>query len=251
MLPFKFSAAPPDKDMPLAAHLQELRVCLLKSLAALLAGSAVSFCFIQDIVRLLTAAVGNLYYTRPAEAFIIYMKLTIFCGLLLSLPFIMQQLYSFISPALTVKERRFLLLGLPAALLLGCGGMLFAYFFVFPRGLAFFLSFADDKLTPLLSLESYLGFMLMLTAPFAFIFNIPLAILLLGRCGIVRAVTLTKYRKHVIFASFILAAVITPTPDIITQCLLAIPMALLYELSIVFLKIFSKGAQDYEQTQFS
>ena len=251
MLLAKLIQGPPDKDMPLTAHLQELRSCILKSLAALLAGSAVSLCFIQDIVCLLTSAAGNLYYMKPAEAFVIYMKLTIFCGLILALPFILRQIYSFISPALTDKERRFLLLALPVMLLLGIGGMVFAYLFVFPRGLAFFLSFAGDRLTPLLSLESYLGFMLMLTAPFAFIFNIPIAILLLGCCGIVRTATLTKYRKHVIFAAFILAAVITPTPEIITQCLLAIPMVVLYEISIIFLKCFNKGGRDHEQTQFS
>lgn len=251
MLPDKLTQGPPDKDMPLTAHLQELRSCVLKSLAALLAGSAVSLCFIQDIVCLLTSAAGSLYYMKPAEAFVIYMKLTVFCGLILSLPVILYQLYSFISPALTAKERSFVLLALPVMLLLGGGGMVFAYLFVFPRGLYFFLSFAGDTITPLLSIESYLSFLLMLTAPFAFIFNIPIAILLLGRCGIISTAALMRYRKHVILASFILAAIITPTPDIITQCLLAIPMAVLYEVSIILLKCFHKGGNEHEQTQFS
>lgn len=251
MLLPNLTQGPPDKDMPLASHLQELRRCILKSLAALLTGSAVSLFFIQDIVRLLTSAAGKLYYMKPAEAFVIYMKLTIFCGLILALPFILQQIYRFISPALTSRERQFLLLAMPVMLLLGGGGMVFAYLFVFPRGLYFFLSFAGDKITPLLSLESYLSFLLMLTAPFAFIFNIPIGILFLGRCGIISTAALTHYRRHVILASFILAAVITPTPDIITQCLLAVPMAVLYEISIIFLKCFAKGGPEHEQTQFS
>lgn len=251
MLLPKFSAPSPDRDLPLSEHLRELRACLLKSIAALLGGSLISLYFIQDIVSLLTAAAGNLYYMRPAEAFLIYMKLTIFCGLLLSLPIILHQLYSFISPALTARERSFLLLALPVMLLSGCTGMLFAYFFVFPRGLAFFLGFAGDRITPLLSLESYLGFMLMLVTPFAFIFNIPIAVLLLGRCGLISPVLLARYRKHVILGGFILAAVITPTPDIIIQCLLAIPIAILYEVSIICLKFFNKGASNHEQTQFS
>lgn len=250
LFPDKFTP-PPDRDMSLSEHLQELRTCLLKSLAALLFGSLISLCFIQDIVSLLTAAAGNLYYMRPAEAFLIYMKLTVFCGLLLALPVILRQLYIFISPALTAGERRFLLLSLPVMLLAACGGMLFAYFFVFPRGLEFFLSFADSRITPLLSLESYLGFMLMLVAPFALIFNIPLAVLLLGRCGIISTAALTRYRKHVILGGFILAAILTPTPDIVTQCLLAIPIAVLYEISIICLKFFSKGESNHEQTQFS
>lgn len=251
MLYHKNLQQPQDKDMPLTAHLQELRTCILKSLAALLTGSAISLFFIQDIIRILTAAAGKLYYMRPAEAFVIYMKITLFCGLILALPFILKQIYNFISPALTAKERNFLLLSFPVMLLLGAGGLVFAYLFVFPRGLYFFLSFAGEQITPLLSLESYLSFLLMLTAPFAFIFNIPIGIILLSSCGIISLTALRRYRKHVILFSFILAAVITPTPDIITQCLLAVPMAALYEISIIFLKFFNKGGNEHEQTQFS
>lgn len=229
---------PPD-EMPLTGHLAELRRCILKALAALSVGTCVSFYFIQDIMSLLTAAAGSLYYMRPAEAFVIYMKIAVLSGLIIASPVILWQLYSFIKPALLPKESSFLLMCLPVILFLGIGGMAFSYFFVFPRGLEFFLGFAAGKVSPLISMESYLNFMLMLVAPFGLIFNIPVVITLLGCMGIVTAPVLRRYQKHVILAAFILAAFITPTPDIITQALLAVPMIILYYLSIVLVNFIA------------
>lgn len=227
-----------DRDMSLTEHLQDLRSCLLRSLAAWALASLLCFYHVQSIVDILTAAAGNLYYMRPAEAFMIYMKLALLGGLLLAAPFILYQIYRFVSPALTAKERRFTLMCLPLTLVLIIVGMLFSYNFVFPRGLEFFLGFAAGKVSPLLSLESYLDFLLMLVVPFGFVFTLPLVVLLLCYLQLVRVQTLQKYHKHIILAAFILAAVITPTPDIITQSLLALPMIALYECSILLAKIF-------------
>lgn len=227
-----------DRDMSLTEHLQDLRHYLLRSLSAWAAGSALCFYHVQAIVDMLTAAAGNLYYMRPAEAFMIYMKLALLGGLLLAAPIILYQLYGFISPALTFKEKRFTIMCLPLTLFLILVGMLFSYYFVFPRGLKFFLGFAAGKVSPLLSLESYLDFFLMLVVPFGFIFTLPLIVLLLCYLQLVQVQTLQKYHKHIILAAFIVAAVITPTPDIITQSLLALPMILLYEISIVLAKFF-------------
>lgn len=227
-----------DRDMSLTEHLQDLRRCLLRSLAAWAAGAALCFYHVQAIVDLLTAAAGSLYYMRPAEAFMIYMKLALLGGLLLAAPIILYQLYSFISPALTRREKRFTKMCLPLTLLLILVGMLFSYCFVFPRGLEFFLGFAAGKVSPLLSLESYLDFFLMLVVPFGFVFTLPLVVLLLCYLQLIKIQTLQKYHKHIILAAFIAAAVITPTPDVITQSLLALPMIVLYEISIVLAKIF-------------
>ena len=227
-----------DRDMSLTEHLQDLRRCLLRALAAWAAGAALCFYNVQAIVDLLTAAAGSLYYMRPAEAFMIYMKLALLGGLLLAAPVILYQLYSFISPALTRREKRFTKMCLPLTLLLILAGMLFSYCFVFPRGLEFFLSFAAGKVSPLLSLESYLDFFLMLVVPFGFVFTLPLIVLLLSYLQLISVQTLQKYHKHIILAAFIVAAVITPTPDVITQSLLALPMIVLYEISIGLAKIF-------------
>lgn len=226
-------------EMPLTGHLNELRSRILKSLTALATGTCISFTYIEQIMNFLTTPAGNLYYMRPAEAFVIYMKIALLSGLVLSSPVILWQAYRFVSPALLPQERKFVLLCLPVVLLLGIGGMVFSYLFVFPRGLEFFLGFATGKVSPLISMESYLNFMLMLVAPFGLIFNIPVVLTLLGCLGIVSSAALARYQKHVVLASFILAAFITPTPDIITQCLLAIPMIILYYISIILVKFIA------------
>lgn len=225
-----------DKDMTLTEHLAELRSCLLKALAALVIGTASSVYFLQDIMDVLTSAAKELYYMRPAEAFMLYMKVALLSGLLLASPFMLYELYAFVRPALTWRERKFTFLCIPLTLLLFIAGMLLSYSFVFPRGLEFFLGFAAGKVNPLISMESYLDFLLMLVVPFGFAFNVPVILTLLAYLGLISSRLLMKFQRHVILAAFIIAGVITPTPDIITQTLLAVPLILLYEVSIVIIR---------------
>lgn len=225
-----------DKDMTLTEHLQELRSCLIKSIAAFIIGTGISAYFLQSIMDVLTSAAKELYYMRPAEAFMIYMKVALLSGLILSSPFILYELYGFVRPALTLRERRFTLICIPLSLVLFITGLLFSYSFVFPRGLEFFLDFAAGKVNPLISMESYLDFMLMLVIPFGFAFNVPVILTLLAYLNIISAKMLMHYQRHVILVAFIIAGIITPTPDIITQTLLAVPLILLYEVSIVIIK---------------
>ena len=226
-----------DRDMSLAEHLTELRSCLVKAGAALVAGTAVSFYYLEYIIKTLTAPVGQLYYLRPAEAFMVYLKIALLAGLILASPMVPYQLYSFVRPALTLREKHYALCTIPIIIVLFLGGMLFSYYLVFPRAVEFFLGFGAERVSPLISIESYLDFMLMLVVPFGFVFNIPVVLLLLVYVKLVSAQTLNKYQKHVILAAFILAALITPTPDIFTQSLLALPMVVLYEVSLVLCKL--------------
>ena len=226
-----------DRDMSLAEHLTELRSCLVQAGAALVAGTAVSFFYVEYIIKTLTAPVGQLYYLRPAEAFMVYLKIALLAGLILASPMVLYQLYSFVRPALTLREKHYALCTIPIIIVLFLGGMLFSYYLVFPRAVEFFLGFGAERVSPLISIESYLDFMLMLVVPFGFVFNIPVVLLLLVYVKLVSAQTLNKYQKHVILAAFILAALITPTPDIFTQSLLALPMVVLYEVSLVLCKL--------------
>ena len=226
-----------DRDMSLTEHLTELRRCLFKAGAALVAGTAVSFYYLEQIIKTLTAPVGQLYYLRPAEAFMVYMKIALLAGVVLASPVVLFQLYSFIRPALTLREKHYALCTIPIIIVLFLGGMLFSYYFVFPRAVEFFLGFGAERVSPLISMESYLDFMLMLVVPFGFVFNIPVVLLLLVYVKLVSVQALSKYQKHVILAAFILAALITPTPDIFTQSLLALPIVMLYEVSLVLCKL--------------
>ena len=226
-----------DRDMSLAEHLTELRSCLVKAGAALVAGTAVSFYYLEQIIAALTAPVGQLYYLRPAEAFMVYLKVALLVGLILASPMVLYQLYSFVRPALTLREKHYALCTIPIIIVLFLGGMLFSYYLVFPRALEFFLGFGNGHVSSLVSMESYLDFLLMLVVPFGFVFNIPVVFLLLAYLKLLPVNALGRYHKHVILAAFILAAFITPTPDIITQSLLALPMVVLYELSLVLCKL--------------
>ncbi len=232
-----------DPDLSLVEHLTELRNRIIKSLVAFVIGTGICFYFIETILSILTAPAGNLYYMRPAEAFMIYMKITLFAGLIVASPFIMYQGYRFVCPALQPKEKAFTLVSMPICLMLFIAGLLFSYYFVFPRGLDFFLGFTAGKISPLISMESYLDFLLMLVVPFGFVFNIPVLLLLLCYLRFVKVSLLIKYQKHIILAAFILAAFITPTPDIITQSLLALPMVILYEISLVLCKFLIKNEE--------
>ena len=224
-----------DKTMTLTEHLGELRTRILHSLAALGVGTAISSVFIDEIIAVLTAPATNLYYMRPAEAFFIYIKVALACGVLLASPVLFYELWAFLVPALTGRERSALLLFVPSSVLLFWAGIAFAYFFVFPQGLNFFTNFAGGNIAPMLSIESYLDFFLMLVVPFGFIFNLPMVLIVLAQMGIVSSALLLRGRKYMVVASFILAAIITPTPDVITQTLLAVPMILLYEGSRMFI----------------
>lgn len=237
---FDIDEASLDKDMTLTEHLAELRSCLLKSIAALVVGTGISVYFLQNIMDVLTSAAKELYYMRPAEAFMIYMKVALLSGLILASPFMLYELYSFVRPALTRRERKFTLICIPLALVLFISGLLFSYSFVFPRGLEFFLGFAAGKVNPLISMESYLDFLLMLVVPFGFAFNVPVILTLLAYLNIISSKMLMKFQRHVILVAFIIAGIITPTPDVITQTLLAVPMILLYEVSIVIIRYVLK-----------
>lgn len=226
-----------DRDMSLAEHLTELRSCLVKAGAALVAGTAVSFYYLEQIMAALTASVGQLYYLRPAEAFMVYLKIALLAGLILASPMMLYQLYSFVRPALTLREKHYALCTIPIIIVLFLGGMVFSYYLVFPRAVEFFLGFGAERVSPLISMESYLDFMLMLVVPFGFVFNVPVVLLFLVYVKLVPVQALSKYQKHVILAAFIVAALITPTPDIITQSLLALPMIVLYEVSLVLCKL--------------
>ena len=226
-----------DRDMSLAEHLTELRSCLFKAGAALIAGTAVSFYYLEYIIKTLTAPVGQLYYLRPAEAFMVYLKIALLAGLILASPVVLFQLYSFVRPALTLREKHYALCTIPIIIVLFLGGMVFSYYLVFPRAVEFFLGFGAEHVSPLISMESYLDFMLMLVVPFGFVFNIPVVLLLLDYLKLLPVNALGRYHKHVILAAFILAAFITPTPDIITQSLLALPMVVLYEVSLMLCKL--------------
>ncbi len=227
-------------EMSLTDHLTELRRRLIRILAAVSGGTLFCYWHIQTIMAALTAPAGSLYYMKPAEAFLLYIKAAVLCGTIAASPVIFYELWAFLLPAFTRREKKFLLLLVPSSLALFLAGISFSYFFVLPQGLHFFLTFSDGAIQPLLSIESYLEFLFLLVLPFGCIFNVPLLLTALAMGGVLTSEMLQKARRYVILGAFILAAVITPTPDVFTQVLLALPILFLYEVSRLVIRYVLK-----------
>lgn len=222
--------------MPLTGHLSELRRRILISLAMLAVGMVLSDFWLDDIMTFLTAPAGRLYFMKPAEAFFIYFKVMLTAGAIITAPVLFYEFWAFVVPAFTDREKTTLLCLVPASLILFLTGIAFAWFIVLPQGLHFFLNFSSDLVQPLLSMESYLNFVFMLVLPFGFLFNLPLVLLVLAKLGLVTSAQLARKRKYIILLSFIAAAVITPTTDVFSQSLLALPMIALLEISRIIIR---------------
>lgn len=229
-----------DGSMSIIAHLTELRKRLIRSLIAIGIGSCIAYYFIEDIMHLLTGPAGKLYYMQPAEAFFTYIKVAIFVGFLIALPVVLYQIWRFVLPALIGMERYLLSVIVPVSLILFIAGIAFSFFFVLPAAVKFLVGFSTQELQPMFSIKQYFDFVIAFLLPFGFIFELPLAIVLLAKVGIVSSKFLAKQQRIVIFLTFVIGAVISPTPDIFSQCMIAIPMILLYEISYVIVRFGMK-----------
>ena len=225
-----------DGSMSLIAHLTELRSRLIKCLVAVALGSCVGYYFLDEIMHYLTVPAGKLYYMQPSEAFFTYLKVSIAAGFLVALPVIFYQVWMFFLPALTRRERVVLGLIVPASVLLFFGGLAFSFFLVFPAAVQFFLGFGNTELEALFSVDKYFDFVIWFVLPFGFVFELPLIMIILAKLGIVGSKFLGKYQRIVVFLAFVIAAVITPTPDVFTQTMIAVPMILLYEVGYLIVR---------------
>lgn len=222
--------------MTFVDHLSELRSRLIKSAIAVVIGMAVSAWYIDDIVAFVTSPAGTLYVMRPAEAFLNYMKLALWSGAVLASPILFYQFWAFLLPAFTTHEKKILALFVPASVLLFLGGLAFSFAVVLPQSLHFLMTFTTAEVQPLWSLEGYLDFAILMVLPFGVIFNMPLLLVALAKMGLVSSEQLKQVRKYVIVLSFIVAAIITPTTDMVSQSLLAVPIIVLYEFSLAFIR---------------
>jgi sec-independent protein translocase protein TatC len=164
---------------------------------------------------------------------------------MLASPVIIYQFWMFIAPGLYQKEKRMLVPIVILSTLFFIGGSLFGYFIVFPFGFKFFLGFASETIRPLPSMKEYLGFSTKLLLAFGLVFELPLVITFLAKLGIVSVQFLKKNRKYALLLFFAGAAILTP-PDVVTQIMMALPMMLLYEISIIGARVFGKKKTEAE-----
>ncbi|SOB60798.1 Sec-independent protein translocase protein TatC [Pseudodesulfovibrio profundus] len=191
---------------------------------------------------------GHFQYTYPAEAFFSHIKIAIVAGLFLVSPYVFAQIWGFIAPGLYAHERKWMIpMAIISALFFTAGAM-FGYFIVFPYGFEFFASFSTDGIQFTPKLNEYLSFCLKLLFAFGFVFELPLFIFFLARMGMVSSSGLRKKRKYAILIGFVMAAILTP-PDPFTQCLMAGPLIILYEVGIWVAYFFGKKEERHLQRQ--
>lgn len=229
-----------NDKMSLVDHLQELRKRLITAIVAVAIGSLICYFYAAELVHLITAPAGKLYYMNPSEAFFSQLRVSFFVGFLLALPVVLYQAWAFIMPALSKKERTASIILVPTSVVLFFTGLAFSYFLVLPAGIKFFMGFATDDLQPMLSLAEYLSFVISFLLPFGFIFELPLVILVLAKVGIVNSAFLYNKRKHILVLSFVVGAIISPTPDVLSQTMVAVPIVVMYEVSAFIVKYILK-----------
>lgn len=238
-------------------HLDVLRGDIIKVLVVTAVLAVVVFSFRDELFKIVLAPSTSDFITyrllgvKPfkihlinvglTEQFMVHMKTSLVAGLYIASPFIIYVLYSFIQPALYKRERRYAVRIVSAAYVMFIIGTLISYFLIFPLTVRFLGTYqVSTAVTNMLSLESYVDTFLMLSLVFGIVFELPVISWLLALFGLLRPEWMTRYRRHAIVAIIIVAAVITPTGDAFTLFFVALPIWLLYEISILIVKITYK-----------
>jgi sec-independent protein translocase protein TatC len=243
-----------DEKQPFLAHLEELRRRLIICAIAIGIGFVISYFFSKQLFSLLILplvkvlpADSQLIFTSLPEMFLTYIKVSLVAGIILAIPVIFYELWMFIIPALYQKEKRYLVPFVLFSSILFILGALFGYLIVFPYGFKFFIGFATEDIQALPSVKQYFSFAIRLLLAFGLVFEMPVVVLFLARIGLVTPDAMKRFRKFAILCSFILAAILTP-PDVATQIMMALPIIILYELSILISKVvYRKKKEDLNE----
>lgn len=245
------------EEMTLWEHLQELRERIVKSAVAVAVALTIGFivhrpvldvlikpyCTLPQSLRAASSIFNadrcNLIFTDVLGAFFISLKAAAVVGVILAAPAVCYQIWRFVSPGLRPVERRYAVPFILLTFVLFTSGAIFAYF-VIPPALRFLLSFAGPGILSLMDANAYIGFVLKTMLGFGLSFEIPMAVAIFTLMGVVTSAGLRKYQRHAIFGTFVLAAVITPTQDPVTMCLMAVPLILMYQVNILFARLVER-----------
>jgi len=227
-----------EKVMTLVDHLSELRRRIFICIAAVVAGSAVGYVFSGQLFHILKSPIGDLplNFMSPGEAFFIYIKLSLVVGIVLAMPILLYELWAFISPGLTPRERRLARPWVPVALLFFVIGVAVAWV-VLPYAMAFLLGFQSADLHALITADAYFGFVGTLFLAFGLTMEFPIVLVLLSKVGIISSARLRRSRRYVILGITVFSAVVTPGGDLVSPIVLGTVMYILYELSIQLVRL--------------
>jgi len=236
----------PECEMHLTDHLEELRKRLIVSFIAIGVATVGSYFFSEQLFKLLMAPLlevmppkTGLIFTGLAETFFTYLKLSLLSGFFIAFPVVVYEIWRFTAPGLYAHEKRYVLPFVFFASVFFIGGALFGYFVVFPFGFKFFIDFANDFIRPMPTVREYFSFSVRLLFAFGLVFELPVVTAFLSLLGLIHYKTLVRKRKYAILLAFVVAAVLTP-PDVASQMMMAIPIILLYEISIIVCRVFGR-----------
>ncbi len=254
------SVTSPDKAMSFWEHLDELRSRIVKVLLAFGLGAGVAWFFREDILLWITLPFASawkhgglagevaLHFKAPAALFVTYIKLSVLGGGILALPIVLYQLWAFVAPGLYANEKRFALPFVASSCALFASGAYFCFRMVAPAAFQYLLGFSGNvgatgfSLKPTVMIDEYLDFVTQILLAFGIVFELPVLVFFLSVAGIVNHRHLIRFARYFIVIAFILGAVLTP-PDPLSQLLLAIPLCLLYALSIGIAYVFGRRRQ--------
>lgn len=230
-----------ERRMPLWEHLDELRSGIIRVLIAITLGCIATYTYIEPIMRflerplldVLPAGEARLYYTGLTDKFVVYLKVCILTSMFVVSPYLLYELWRFISPALYRHEKKFLLPFLCLGTFSFALGLAFAYYAVIPYGYKFLIEFGSPTETAIITLTEYFSLTLKLMLAMAVVFQTPVLLILLGKFGIIDAAFLKRNRRYAFVISSVVAAVATPSPDAVTMLLVMFPLYLLYEAGIL------------------
>ena len=241
--------------IPFTAHLEELRKRLIVCFIAVGIGFVLSYGFKEKLFQILTRPLisvmqtgDKLIFTGLPEAFFTYLKVALLSGMILATPVIFYQFWMFVAPGLYEKEKQHMIPIVFLSTFFFVGGSFFGYFIVFPYGFKFFLGFASEIIRPLPSMREYLSFATKLLLAFGLVFELPLIITFLAKLGMVSVSFLKKNRKYALLLFFVGAAILTP-PDVVTQVMMALPLIVLYEISIIGARIFGRKKSEEDDNE--
>ena len=236
----------PD-EMTFLEHLEDLRKRLFYSFVALFIGFVPGWIFSKELYTILARPVTQylpegtkLAFTTLTAPFMLYMKVAFLASLFFMSPFVFLQIWYFVAPGLYRKEKKYAVPFVLMTTFFFSLGALFAYFIVFPWACRFFLTLGRD-FQPVITVDQYFGFALKVILGIALVFELPTLVFFLAKMGLVTARWMVRNFKYAVLLVFVIAAVITPTPDVITQSIVAIPMLALYGLSILIALVVGRG----------
>jgi sec-independent protein translocase protein TatC len=217
-------------------HLGELRRRLLLCIYVLGAGTIAGAFAVNPVIAWLAKPVGTLVFVHPTEAFTAQVKIAVGVSFLLTLPFLLYQVWAFIAEGLQLNEKRYLLWAIPLSYVFFMGGAASAAFFVFPKAVDFLMTLRSSHLEPMLSVEAYLNFFLLLCIAFGLLFELPIILHFLAKVGILRAEFLSNNRRISYLLIWVAATLFNPVPEVFTQVLLACAAIALFELSLFLVR---------------